>query len=78
MLLSLRDAGLKVNIKKSFFAKPELEYLGYWITRSGIAPLAKKIEAIQKLRPPTTRKELRRFIGLLNYYRDMWPTSQDY
>ena len=28
----LREAGLKVTAKKSFFARSELEYLGYWIT----------------------------------------------
>ena len=32
----LKQAGLKVNAKKSFFAQEELEYLGYWITRKGI------------------------------------------
>ena len=39
----LRQAGLKVNAKKSFFAKGELEYLGYWITRSGVNPLLKRL-----------------------------------
>ena len=70
----LNDTGLKVNAKKSvFFGKSELEYLSYWITRNGIQPLPKKIAAIQNLAPPTTVvRELRRFIGLINYYRVMW------
>ena len=68
----LKDAGLKVNARKSFFGKPELEYLGYWITRDGIQPVTKKVEAIRKLAPPKTKKELRHFIGMINYYRDMW------
>jgi len=38
----LRDAGLKVHAKKSFFGRSELEYLGYWITREGVQPLPKK------------------------------------
>ena len=45
----LRTAGLKVNIKKSFFTKGKLEYLGYWITRQGVQPITKKIEAVQKI-----------------------------
>jgi predicted aspartyl protease len=73
----LKEAGLKVNAKKSFFGKPELEYLGYWITRKGIQPIPKKIDAIQNLAPPTTVRELRRFIGLINYYRDMWIRRSD-
>jgi len=68
----LTEAGLKVNAKKSFFGHSELEYLGYWITRDGIQPLSKKVEAIKNISPPKTKWELRRFIGIVNYYRDMW------
>jgi hypothetical protein len=68
----LQEAGLKVNMSKSFFCKEELEYLGYWITREGVKPSTKKVEAILSIAPPTTRKQLRRFIGMVNYYRDMW------
>ena len=28
----LAAANLKINAEKSFFTKPELEYLGFWIT----------------------------------------------
>ena len=48
VLSRLRKAGLKVNARKSFFAQPKLEYLGYWITRDGIQPQPKKIEGIVK------------------------------
>ena len=72
VFVKLQNAGLKVNIKKLFFAKGELEYLGYWITRDGIQPTTKKVHAITNIAPPTNKKELRRFIGLVNYYRDMW------
>ena len=60
-------------MQKNLFAKPELEYLGFWITQNGIRPLMKKVEAIQNLTAPKTHKELRRFIGIVNFYRDMWP-----
>ena len=72
VLKRLQDAGLKVNASKSFFAREELEYLGYWITQDGIKPLSKKVEAINNIAPPTTRKQVRTFIGMVNYYRDMW------
>lgn len=73
VLQRLASANLKVNAAKSFFARSELEYLGFWINRRGICPITKKVEAIQRLTAPRTRKELRRFIGMVNYYRDMWP-----
>ena len=72
VLTRLQAAGLKINAKKSFFGQGELEYLGYWITRNGIQPVAKKVEAIHKIDTPTNKKQLRGFIGMINYYRDMW------
>jgi hypothetical protein len=72
VLKRLDEAGLKVNASKSFLAKGELEYLGYWITRDGIQPTVSKIQAIINIVTPRNRKELRRFIGLVNYCRDMW------
>ena len=72
VFLRIQEAGLKVNAPKSFFARGELEYLGYMITRDGIKPIPKKVEAIQKIAPPKNVKELRSFIGVVNYYRDMW------
>jgi hypothetical protein len=72
VLSRLLQAGLKVNATKSFFGRTELEYLGYWITQNGVKPLSKKVEAITNLAAPKTRKHLRSFIGLVNYYRDMW------
>jgi len=73
----IHEAGLKINAKKSFFGKDELEYLGYWITRQGIQPVSKKVEAIKNIAPPKTQRELRRFIGIINYYRDMWIRRSD-
>ena len=67
----LSKAGLKVNATKSSFGAHSVEYLGYYITREGIMPQPKKIKAIMNMAPPKTRKQLRRFIGLVNFYRDM-------
>ena len=77
VLTRVKKAGLKVNAKKSFFAKGELEYLGYWITREGIQPLPKKIQAIRNLATPTTTKQVRHIVGMVNYYRDMWPRRSE-
>jgi Reverse transcriptase (RNA-dependent DNA polymerase) len=54
VLSRLRQAGLKVNAAKSFFARHELEYLGYWITREGIQPMPKKVQAIMDIAEPRT------------------------
>src|SRR5687768_3056268 len=73
-LTKFSKAGLKINASKSSFCQTELEYLvGYWITQNGIRPVTKKVEAIQKLKVPTCVRQLRCFIGMINYYRDIWP-----
>ena len=77
VLQRIQDAGLKINARKSFFCQAELEYLGYWITRKGIMPVPHKVQAMLKIAEPRTRKQLRSFIGLINYYRDMWIRRSD-
>ena len=72
VLIRLRDAGLRVNIDKCLFASDEIEYLGYILTRTGIKPQAKKVSAILALLPPKNVKQLRRFLGMVQYYRDLW------
>ena len=72
-LTRLAEAGLKINASKSLLCRAELEYLGYWITRNGIRPVTKKVDAILRLKTPTKRTDLRKFIGMVNYYRDIWP-----
>ena len=58
--------------KKLHFAEFKIEYLGYWITQQGILPLPKKVEALQNIAPPKNKKQLQRFLKMVNYYRDMW------
>ena len=64
--------GFAVNLCKSSFAVTKIDYLGYWITRRRIQPQPKKVEAIMRLTPPTTKRQLRHFLGVINFYRDMW------
>ena len=77
VLKRLQEYGLKVNAKKSFFGRGELEYLGYWITRKGIMPVPKKIDAIKNIATPKTIRDVRKFVGMVNYYRDMWVRRSD-
>ncbi len=72
VLTRLRDAGLKVNAAKSLFSAHEIEYLNYILTREGIKPQPKKVQAILALDPPNNIKELRHFLRMVQYYWDMW------
>ena len=72
VLRRLEKAGFRANVRKCTFASDRVEYLGYDISRKGIHPQPKKVEAILKMQPPKTKRQLRRFLGMVNYYRDMW------
>ena len=72
VLQRLRRVGLKVNAEKSSFFAPEIEYLGYMLTKDGIKPVQKKVQAVLDLQPPTTLKQLRSLLGMVQFYRDMW------
>jgi hypothetical protein len=72
VLRRLRNAGLKVNAIKSSFSTHKIEYLSYILTREGIKPQAQKVQAILALNPPNNVKELWHFLGMVQYYRDMW------
>ena len=50
-----------------------MEYFGFWVTCNGVKPKNRKIEAITNMNPPTPLKLVRKFIGVVNYYCDMWP-----
>lgn len=69
----LSDAGLKCKIDKCYFAQPEMEYLGYIITKDGVKPNPKKVQAILDMQSPTNKTEVRHFVGMVQYYRDLWP-----
>jgi hypothetical protein len=67
-------AGMRIKIFKYKFIAEKIEYLGYWITRQGIQPIRNKVEKILNINAPKTRsaQQLRQFIAMVNYYRDMW------
>ena len=40
-------------------------------------PLPDKAQAIKHIAVPTNKRQLRSFIGVINYYRDMWKHRLD-
>ncbi len=54
------------------FCTLEIEYLGYVLTRDGIKPQSNKVQAIFAIKPPSGIRQPRHFLGMVQYYRDLW------
>ncbi len=72
VLRRLCDTCLKINAEKSTFCALEIENLGYILTRDGTKPQSNKVQAILTVQLPTNGKQLKHFLGMVQYYRDLW------
>jgi hypothetical protein len=68
-----KDYGMVINPSKCVLGASEVTFLGYSISPEGIKPLPAKVEAIMNFPVPKNVKELRRFLGMLNFYRRFIP-----
>ncbi|GFT56609.1 hypothetical protein TNCV_1313421 [Trichonephila clavipes] len=73
----LSSYGLKLNISKCVFVVTELIFLGHLITPDGIKPLPDKVQAVLDYKQPETVGSLRKFLGLLNFYRRFLPKAAE-
>ena len=63
----LEEAGYRLHPKKCEFFKKEAEWVGHKIDQEGIRPLQDKLEAITKIPIPKNEKELKSFLGAIQY-----------
>lgn len=69
----LRKANLKINWEKCQFMSPYVEYLGHVVGQGEIRVIKKKVDAVLRLLPPKNLKEVRSFMGVVNWYRMFIP-----
>ena len=65
----LKSTGLKLQPEKYEFLRPELKYLGHFITSYGVKPSPDKIASVKNFEVPQTPKKVKSFSGLAGYYR---------
>jgi len=55
-----------------------VKFLGYEVSEKGTKPLPQKVEAIRNFKKPQTIRQLRQFLGMINFYRRFIPgAAQD-
>ena len=72
---TLSANGLVIQRSKCVLGVSELEFLGYQVNSTGITPLPDRVVAIRATTPPTSVKELQRFLGMVGYYRRFIPKA---
>lgn len=77
VLNRLNSYGVTLNVDKCDFAKTTINFLGYEVTSEGIKPPGERTAIISSYPQPKTVVELRRFLGMLNFYRDCLPHQAD-
>ena len=63
----LQNKNLKAAPDKSHFFLTRVKFLGHNIEQNTITPLKSRIDAIQKLQPPTNKKKIQEFLGMLSF-----------
>ena len=63
----LQNEKIKAAPDKSHFFLTRVKFLGHNIERNTITPLNSRIDAFQKLQPPTNKKKIQEFLGMLNF-----------
>ena len=68
-----RKSNLSLNFEKIELKKSSIKFFGNVYTKDGVKPDPDKVAAINSLRPPETKSELKTFIGMVNYLQQFIP-----
>jgi len=72
-LQTLQDANIACSPRKTEIGFPEIDYLGFRVSRSSLRLSEKRIEIISKITAPKNVKALQRILGMINYWRRYIP-----
>ena len=69
VLVTLQNHGIKVKVKKCEFFKSQVSFLGHVLSSDGIRKSSEYTNKVKDYSKPSTVKELRKFLGLINFQR---------
>src|SRR6266542_1110190 len=69
VLEKIREANLKLKLSKCQCFQTEFKFVGYLVERNGIKPDSQNVEKIKNAEVSKNTMELRKFLGIVQYYR---------
>lgn len=60
---------LRLKPSKCNIAKSEIEYLGFRVSKGVVAPVPSNLKVVESFKIPSTKKEVRQFLGVTGFYR---------
>lgn len=75
VLQAITIEGFRLKFKKCTFASDSVKYLGHVIQNNSVRPLKDNLISIKNFPIPTTQKNIRQFLGKINFYHEYLPNS---
>lgn len=72
-----RQINVKFNLAKFQYCLPQVKYLGHIFSKEGVSPDPDRIRAILAYDLPKSKKDLQRYLGMVNYLRNFIPTLSE-
>ena len=69
LIVAVYEEGFRLNFKKCNFAQRKIQYLGHILGPDTVQPLNDNLTAINDFPTPKSRKNVRQFLGKINFYR---------
>jgi len=69
VMLTLKQYGFELNVKKCQFLRKSVEFLGYIISPGNITLSTRHVKAVEEFKQPSNVHEVQRFLGLASYFR---------
>ena len=69
VLSEFENNNVTLKLKKCDFARPEVLFLGHIVGSGMHRPYHDKVTAILNIKAPTSKKQLKQFLGMIGYYR---------
>ena len=70
---ALESANIQLRKDKCSFGYPYGEFLGHIVSHEGHSPIPRLLNKISNAQIPSSKKQLQRFLGLANFYREYIP-----